>query len=169
MIPGEFSWYGYPGSTGCTPIITSRCTAGIPSYSTQKDKAWEVIKYMLSEDMQYSSSAESAGLPRVVYSSDVIPVNVEAFRKLNKESAEKDTQLILGVPEHDRIELPMDHADEILDEYEMFLRKPLRRQIRDKRAIAVVRMYFAKFITGEMDISEAANTVEKEIKSIYEK
>ena len=63
----------------------------------------------------------------------------------------------------------MDHADEILDEYEMFLRKPLRRQIRDKRAIAVVRMYFAKFITGEMDISEAANTVEKEIKSIYEK
>ncbi|MBP5416956.1 MAG: hypothetical protein J6Y58_05445 [Clostridiales bacterium] len=168
MIPGQLSWYGYPGSAGCTPIITAPISAGITSYSTQKDKAWEVIKYMLSEDMQYSSNIDSAGLPGDRSLRDTIPVNIEAFRKLNKESTEKNVQLNMVASDPEVVVIQMDQVDKILDEYEEFLKKPLRRQICDNRAISAVRMCFGKFLSGESDISEAVDSVEKEIRSFYE-
>lgn len=164
MIPGEFSWYGYPGSKGCTPLITSRNTAGITSYSTQKDNAWEVIKYMLSEDMQYT-----AGIPSAIYPIDIIPVNVAAFRKLNKESTEKNVILsMVDTKSEGVVEVSLDHSDRFLDEYEAFLKKPLRRLIFDPKAVATVRMCFGRIISGELSIPEAVDTVEKELKSIIE-
>jgi ABC-type thiamine transport system substrate-binding protein len=118
ILPGELSWYGYPGSAGCTPLISSTRVAGITYYSTQKDKAWEVIKYMLSEDIQYTISFENNmdGPYTDLYTSDIIPVNVAAFRKLNKEAMGGD--VVLGVPqaEMDRFKISTVRMDKLLDE-----------------------------------------------------
>lgn len=170
ILPGELSWYGYPGSAGCTPLISSTRVAGITYYSTQKDKAWEVIKYMLSEDIQYTISFENTmDEPYTdLYTSDIIPVNVAAFRKLNKEAMGGD--VVLGVPqaEMDRFKISTVRMDKLLDEYEETLKKPLRRKIRDERVLDVVISTFDRYLHKELDVSEAADTIEKEIRSMIE-
>ena len=167
VVGDNTEWYGYPGSSGCTPIVEASMTAGIASYSTQKDKAWDVISYLLSEEVQSEINSLQSPTPYASYVEGAIPVNIAAFRKLNELRYKQSGQGYVDETGRTILIGQAEMAD-LLDNYEAWLQKPLRRYVRDDEVLAVVRRVTASYLGGEINVTEAAETIEKELTSIFE-
>ena len=167
VVGDNTEWYGYPGSSGCTPIVEASMTAGIASYSTQKDKAWDVISYLLSEEVQSEINSLQSPTPYASYVEGAIPVNIAAFRKLNELRYKQSGQGYVDETGRTILIGQAEMAD-LLDNYEAWLQKPLRRYVRDDEVLAVVRRVTASYLDGEINVTEAAETIEKELTSIFE-
>lgn len=74
---GSYRWYGYPSEEGESPLIYDATTMGITNYSTHKEQAWELIRYLLSETAQ--SSLVEYYIASMNYEQPCIPVNVMSF------------------------------------------------------------------------------------------
>ncbi len=48
----DYSWSGLLGTDTDLTSVHTDCTVGIASYSTQKETAWEVVQYLLSDEAQ---------------------------------------------------------------------------------------------------------------------
>ena len=48
----DYSWSGLLGTDTALTSVHTDCTVGITSYSTQKETAWEVVQYLLSDEAQ---------------------------------------------------------------------------------------------------------------------
>jgi ABC-type glycerol-3-phosphate transport system substrate-binding protein len=163
----ETRWYGYPGSAGCATLIESPMTAGIAAYSTQKEKAWEVIKYLLSADVQVDIN--SVPLMNSYFPRAMVPVNIEAFRKLNlmEKTDGRVTEYIYS--DSDLVyELDVGSFDDLLAEYEAMLKEPFRRYIHDDEVLTIVREVADEYLEGQITVTDAADTIVKRIMKLYE-
>ena len=160
LFGGHIQWFGYPGSKDCSMLAESDLTIGITSYSTQKELAWEIITYLLSDDAQLNIAQTIKYGPNG-YMEEKIPININAFRTLN--SKYKNTPMYGNVYNSDYPEL--EYSDDLLAEYEALLSTPKRRYATDATIYDIVRTYFERYMSGEMTVTQAAATIEEKIKS----
>ena len=160
LFGGRIKWFGYPGSKDCSMLAESDLTIGITSYSTQKELAWEIITYLLSDDAQLNI-AETIKYGPNAYMEEKIPININAFRTLT--SKYKNTPMYGNVYNPDYPEL--EYSDDLLAEYQALLSTPKRRYATDSKIYDIVRRYFELYMSGEMTVTQAADMIEEEIKS----
>ncbi len=160
------AWYGYPGSSGCTPIIDAPITAGIAAYSTQKENAWEVIKYLLDTNAQRMLGSLGSYED---HSRNAIPVNIEAFRDTSQldDLSSPVFVYVYGI-DGDTYQLQLDDGKTMLDRYEEMLKQPFRRYIRDENVLAIVRDVASRYLASEITVTEAADEIERRIKTLIE-
>ncbi len=168
MLPGAFSWYGYPGSKGSSMIIQSDISVGISASSTQKEKAWEVIKFFLEDEEQLEMIRP--GALKDYRSTSFIPLNKDAFREANSEEM-FGSEIFAYVTDVDGygIECYAGEREELLKEYEAALNAPMRRYIRDPEIIRIVKEFVGKYICGESSAEESAYEIEKKITEYFER
>ena len=168
ILPEILSWYGYPGSTGSSFIVRSDMSVGISASSTQKEKAWEVIKYFLSEDIQIDLSR--SGYTDFYGAANYIPLNKEAFRSLNDEMQEfLDVYITAMDEEYNWVEFYAGKKDVLIDEYEELMNAPMRRYIRDPKVIEIVKLNIGHYYYGEYSLDETVDMIIKEITAYIER
>lgn len=168
IYPGLLSWYGYPGSKGQSLIVQSDLSVGISASSTQKEKAWEVIKYFLGEDIQVDLGR--SGFTDLYGSEYYVPLSREAFRTLNDEINENPEVYAYAFDEnYNWVEFYAGEKDEIIKDYEVLLDSPMRRYIRDPQVISIVRLAIGRYYYGEISLDETADVIIKEITDYIER
>lgn len=168
IYPDLLSWYGYPGGNGQSLIAQSDMSVGISASSTQKEKAWEVIKYFLNEDNQVELGR--SGFTNLYGSEYYVPLNREAFRTLNEEVNESPDVFTYAFDEnYNWVEFYAGEKDEIIKNYEMLLDSPMRRYIRDPEVIMIVRLAIGRYYNGEISLDETADVIIKEITDYIER
>lgn len=162
IMPGVLSWYGYPGSKGSSMIIQSDISIGISASSTQKEKAWEVIKFFLQEDVQ--AELTSPGAVDVNSSTSFIPLNREAFHKVNGEEmfAPEINSYVMD-DDGNWVSYYAGEREELLKKYEEALDVPMRRYIRDPEVLYIVKDVASKYFFEECSADDAAYEIEKRI------
>ncbi len=158
----ETRWYGYPGSAGCTPLVDAPMTAGIAAYSTQKEKAWEVIRYLLGTEAQVDIN--DVTLTDDYYPMSVVPVNIQAVRDLSLRNKASDRILVfVYCDDGETFDLNLGSYDDMMNGYIEELKKPFRRYIRDEKVLNDVRRIVDYYLDGEITVTEAADTIEKHL------
>ena len=157
---GHAKWFGYPGSSGCSMLVRSDLTLGITSYTTQKELAWEIITYLLSDEAQLGIAQTSAY--RIDSSYERIPLNINAFRTLNSKY---QTTTMYSYAVFDENDTTFDYSDYLVDEYQNLLSSPKRRYASDPRIYKIVSYYFDLYMMGSLTVTEAAERIESEIKA----
>ena len=167
MIEGSFAWYGFPGG-GMTSVVRSDMTCGIASCSTQKELAWNVILYMLSEEVQkdigksveYSGGFDFDDRAR-------FPVNVHAFERNCADLASGSNDLYIcmsdmyGSGEEVMVDLNTVEKNEAA--FIEFMKKPLRRYIFDIDVVQIVFEETQKYIDGEVQVTQAADNIRRRL------
>ena len=168
IMPEALSWYGYPGSQGSTKIIQSDISVGISASSTQKEKAWEVIKYFLGENVQTTLSG--SGVFDVYDATCFIPLNREAFQEVNSEDIyTSDIYTYAMDADGNWVQFYAGDREELMKEYTEALNAPMRRYIRDPQIINIVKGAVEDYIYGECTLEDAAYKIEKEITAFIER
>ncbi|MBR6255231.1 MAG: hypothetical protein IKR22_07385, partial [Clostridiales bacterium] len=153
-------------SSGCTPIIDAPITAGIAAYSTQKENAWEVIKYLLDTNAQRMLGSQGS---YEAHSRNAIPVNIEAFRDTSQlDDLSSPVFIYVYGIDGDTYQLQLDDGKTMLDRYEEMLKQPFRRYIRDENVLAIVRDVASRYLASEITVTEAADEIERRIKTLIE-
>lgn len=162
IIPGVLSWYGYPGSQGSSMIIQSDISVGISSASTQKEKAWEVIKFFLEDEVQ--TSLTRPGSFDINNTTSFIPLSRDSFHKVNGEEdfPEQIDTYALDV-DGSWITCYAGEREDLLKEYEEALNVPMRRYIRDPEILYIVKDTALKYFYEECSADDAAYEIEKRI------
>ena len=160
-------WYGCPGSEGSTPLVKTQLSAGIASYSMQKDQAWEVIKYFISNEVQ--TAIRETQLCDGFYFDWPIPVNKAAFREENKGFITDNEDVYSYAYDSDGNPVIIDagNVDALLKEYESFLDQPMRRYIREDEVLDIVREEVMTYLRENCTVTEAAdNIIERITKTV---
>ena len=148
--------------------MQSDMSVGISASSTQKEKAWEVIKYFLSEDIQIDLSR--SGYTDFYGAANYIPLNKEAFRSLNDELQEyMDVCITAMDEEYNWVDFYAGNKDALIDEYEELMNAPMRRYIRDPKVIEIVRLNIGHYYYGEYSLDETVDMIIKEITAYIER
>ena len=164
ILGDQLSWYALPGSEGCTSVVQADLACGIASGSTQKEQAWEVIRYLLSEDVQKEIGSMTAfsGLYRSTIESR-IPVHIGAFEDLSSKQAAADGRLSTLIPDYygegGYVKVDLGSVEAMKIEFENMMTMPQRRYINDIRVIEMVRDITELYVNGEMTVEEAADTI----------
>lgn len=171
ILGDQLSWYAFPGSEGCTSVVQADLTCGIASGSTQKEQAWEVIRYLLSEDVQkeIGKMKSFAGLYQSTFESR-IPVHIDAFEKLSAESIPSDGKMITLIPDYygegNYVKVDLGSFDTAKTSFYVMMAMPQRRYISDIRVIEMVRDIAELYINGEITVAEAADTIQHNLAEI---
>ena len=162
IIPGVLSWYGYPGSQGSSMIIQSDISVGISSASTQKEKAWEVIKFFLEDEVQ--TSLTRPGSFDINNTTSFIPLSRDAFYKVNgEEDFPEEIDTYAMDVDGSWITCYAGEREDLLKEYEEALNVPMRRYIRDPEILYIVKDTALKYFYEECSADDAAYEIEKRI------
>ena len=137
-------------------------TAGIAAYSTQKEKAWEVIRYLLGPEAQVDIN--DVTLTDDYYPMSVVPVNIQAVRDLSLRNKASDRILVfVYCDDGETFDLNLGSYDDMMNGYIEELKKPFRRYIRDEKVLNDVRRIVDYYLDGEITVTEAADTIEKHL------
>ena len=169
-VLGEQSqWYGLPGSEGCTSAIEADLTCGITSYSSQKEEAWDVISYLLSEDVQcdIGTHRDFRNDFYTQYETQ-IPVNKEAFVKMCNQNRPANGEYILEMPQYSDDDvsfaaIPLGSADKVMQDFISWMGKPQRRLIFDQEVLQIVLEEAENYINEYETVTEAAEAIEDRI------
>ena len=162
ILPGVLSWYGYPGSQGSSMIIQSDISVGISSASTQKEKAWEVIKFFLEDEVQ--TSLTRPGSFDINNTTSFIPLSRDAFYKVNgEEDFPEEIDTYAMDVDGSWITCYAGEREDLLKEYEEALNVPMRRYIRDPEILYIVKDTALKYFYEECSADDAAYEIEKRI------
>lgn len=162
ITSGLTQWYGIPGSRGCTPVIDAEMTAGIASYSVQKEAAWDVIRYLLSEEVQLQiANDKKAGNGDGTLESR-IPVLADAFYQTSWTRNDGANYYYTTLPDSDGLTL-LGNLDTIFEEFKTWIDQPLRRYVNDPEVISIMLQETESYIEGERQVTEAAEIIQRRI------
>ena len=154
--PGNSAWIGVPGSSNNYSAVHSTMTVGIASYSTQKEQAWEVIRYFLSMEEQDEFCKSEVDL--YSFTADSFPVFRRSLYKSYLAGVDQNLSFDYSIPvtesDYTNVTVPVT-ADTEMD-MDRFLSAPHRRFVYDPEALQIILEETYQFISGTKTKEQAS-------------
>ena len=155
--PGNYAWIGVPGSRDNLSVVHSNMAVGISAYSTQKEQAWEVIRYFLSVEEQDQFCKEEVDL--YSFTASYFPVFRGSFYKNYLDRINQNLSYDYSVPvdesEYTFVTVPVTTDTET--DMDNLLSAPHRRFVYDEEAFKIILEETYQFISGTKTKEQAAN------------
>ncbi len=152
-IGEEASYIGYPSASESSPLVLSALSVGICANSKNKDKAWNIIKYMLSDEFQTKISDSHFPVSRTVFDTKAEQALKNRISGYYTTSAGKEIKL-KNIDED-----TVNHLKEVINSID-------RAVMYDSRTAEIIKEEFDIFIKGGQSAEDAAKSIQNKV-SIY--
>ena len=148
---------GVPGSRDNLSVAHSNMAVGISAYSTQKEQAWEVIRYFLSTEEQDQFCKEEVDL--YSFTASYFPVFRGSFYKNYLDRVNQNLSYDYSVPvdESDYTFVTVPVTTDTETDMDNLLSAPHRRFVYDEEAFKIILEETYQFISGTKTKEQAAN------------